>query len=123
MEFNTNKTQIMTNCVWHFNNSIYLHGELIETVDTFKYVGSILDDKGSTKKILSRNAQTNASFIKLYPIWNNRNLMLNSKIRLLHSLLSSIFLYACETRTISKELQRRITAMYFRCLRRLLKII
>ena len=72
----------MTNCEGHFYYSIYLHGELIETVDTFKYLGSILDDKGSTKKILSRNAQTTASFIKLNPIWNNRNVMLNSKIRL-----------------------------------------
>ena len=122
MEINTNKTQIMTNCEGHFNNSISLHGELIESVDTFKYLGSILDDNGSTKEILSRIAQTTASLTKLNPIWNDRNLTLISKILFLHSLASYIFLYACDTWTISKEFQRRITAMDFICLRRLLKI-
>ena len=122
MEINTNKTKIITNCEGHFNNSISLHGEIIEPVDTFKYLGSILDDNGSTKEILSRIAQTTASLTKLNPIWNDRNLTLNSKILFLHSLVISIFLYACETWTISKELQRRITEMDFRCLRRLLKI-
>ena len=54
MEINTNKTEIMTNCEGHFNNSISLHGEIIESVDTFKYLGFILDDNGSTKEILTR---------------------------------------------------------------------
>ena len=122
MEINTNKTKIMKNCEGHFNNSISLHGEVIESVDTFKYLGSILDDNGLTKEILSRISQMTASLTNLNPIWNNRNLTLNSKIRLLHSLVSSILLYACETWTIIKELQRSIIAMDFRCLRRLLKL-
>ena len=71
MEINTNK---MTNCEGHFNNSISLHGEVIESVNTFKYLGSILDDNESTKEIPSRIAQTTASLTKLNPIWNNRNL-------------------------------------------------
>ena len=36
MEINTNKKKIMKNCEGHFNNSISLHGEIIESVDTFK---------------------------------------------------------------------------------------
>ena len=86
MEINTNKTKIMTNCEGHFNNSISLHGEVIVTVDNFKYLDSILDDKGSTKEILSSIAQMTASLTKLNPIWNDRNLTLNSKIRILHHL-------------------------------------
>ena len=102
MEINTNKKKIMTNCEGHFKNSISLHCKIIKSVDTFKYLGSILDDNGSTKEILSIIAQTTASLTKLNPIWNNRNVTLNSKIILLHSLVSSIFVYACETWTISK---------------------
>ena len=64
MEISTNKTRSMTHCEGHFNNSISLHGEIIESVDTFKYLGSILDDNGSTKEILSRIAQTIASLTK-----------------------------------------------------------
>ena len=60
MEINTYKTKIMTKCEGHFNNSISLHGEIIESVDTFKYLGSILDANGSTKEIV----QTIASLTK-----------------------------------------------------------
>ena len=49
-------------------------------------------------------------------------LKLKLKIRLLQSLVNSIFLYACETWTITKELQRKITTLEIRCLRRLLNI-
>ena len=50
MAINTNKTKIMKNCEGHFNNSSSLHGEVIESVDTFKYLGSILNDNGSKRK-------------------------------------------------------------------------
>ena len=122
MEINTNKTKIMTHCEGYFNNSISLHGEIIESVDTFKFLGTILDDNDTKEEILSRIAHTTASLTKLNPIWNDRNVTLNSKMCLLNSLVISIFLYACEMWTISKELQRRITAMDFICIRRLLKI-
>ena len=121
MEINTWKTQVMTNCEEQFTTRI-LHGEEIKDVKTFKYLGSILDDKGSKKEIISRIAQTTSVLTKLSVIWNGRNIMLKSKIRLLHSLLSSIFLYACETWTITKELHRRISAMDYRCVRKILKI-
>ena len=40
----------------------------------------------------------------------------------MQSLVNSIFLYACETWTLSKDLQKRIRALEMRCLRRLLNI-
>ena len=47
---------------------------------------------------------------------------LSSKIRLMHSLVISIFLYACESWTLTAELQRRIQAMEMRCYRKILCI-
>ena len=44
------------------------------------------------------------------------------KIRLMQSLVNSNFLYACETWTIMKELQRKIKTLEMRCLRQLLNI-
>ena len=49
------------------------------------------------------------------PVWNDRGISLSSKIQLMHSLVTSIFLYACEPRTVTAELQRRIQAMEMRC--------
>ena len=38
------------------------------------------------------------------------------------SLVTSIFLYACESWTLTAELQRRIQAMEMRCCRKILRI-
>ena len=47
---------------------------------------------------------------------------LSSKIRLMRSLVTSIFLYACESWTLTAELQRRIQAMEMRCYHKILHI-
>ena len=48
------------------------------------------------------------------PVWKNRSISLSSKIPLMLSLVTSIFLYACESWTLTAELQRRIQAMEIR---------
>ena len=40
----------------------------------------------------------------------------------MHSLLTSIFLYACESWTLTAELHRRIQAMGMRCYHKILRI-
>ena len=40
----------------------------------------------------------------------------------MHSLVKSIFLYACESRTLTAELQRRIQVMEMSCYRKILRI-
>ena len=56
------------------------------------------------------------------PVWNDRSISLSSKIRLMRFLVTSIFLYACESWTLTAELQRRIQAMKMRCYRKVLRI-
>ena len=55
----------------------------------------------------------------MLPVWNDNNIFLSSKIRLMHSLVTSIFLYACKSETFTAELQRRIQAIKMRCYRRI----
>ena len=43
----------------------------------------------------------------------------SSKIQLMRSLVTSIFLYACESWTLTAEPQRRIKAMKMRCYRKI----
>ena len=66
--------------------------------------------------------QTTAAVTKLKVIWNNKNIAISSKIRLMRSLAMSIFLYACETWTITADIERRIQALEMRCFRKLLGI-
>ena len=47
-------------------------------------------------------AQATAALTKLKPIWRD-NISLGSKVKLMHSLVISIFLYACESWTLTAE--------------------
>ena len=88
----------------------------------FKYLGSAITDESSKPEILSRIAQTTAAVTRLRPVWDVRSISHSSKIRLMRSLVKSIFLYACELWTLTAELQRRTRAMEMRCYRKILRI-
>ena len=75
-----------------------------------------------TSLILSRTAQATAALTRLKPLWNDRSIPLSSKIRLMRSLVTSIFLYASESWSLTAELQRRIQAIDMRCYRKILRI-
>ena len=58
-------------CVQTTNNTsgisteIKVSGQKLETVTSFKYLGSVITDEGSKPEILSRIAQTRAALIRL----------------------------------------------------------
>ena len=81
-----------------------MNGQKLETVTSFKYLGSVITDEGSKPEILSKTAQATAALTRLKPLWIDKNISLSSKIRLMHSLVTSIFLYACESWTLTAEL-------------------
>ena len=60
-------------------------------------MGSVISDEGSKLEILSRIAQTTAAVTRLKPVWNDSSISLSSKIRLMRSLVTSIFLYGGES--------------------------
>lgn len=101
---------------------ITANGHELETVSQFKYLGAIINDEGSRNEILARSAQTLAALAKLKPVWRDKNIALKSKLKLVRTLVLSIFLYACESWTLTAELQRRIAALEMKCYRRILGI-
>ena len=104
------------------STQIKINGRKLETVRSFKYLGSVITDEGSKPEILIRITQITAALTRLKQVWNDRSISLSSKIRPVRSLVTSIFLYACESWTLTAELQRRIQAMEMRCYRRILRI-
>ncbi|KAK2174744.1 hypothetical protein NP493_779g00002 [Ridgeia piscesae] len=122
MQINAEKTKLMTNNTNGFSTDIRVNGEKIDCVNRFKYLGAIIADEGSKPEILATIAQATAALAKLKIIWNDRNIALSSKIRLMRSLVMSIFLYAWEFWTLTADKERRILAMEMRCLRKLLGI-
>ena len=55
-----------------------MNGQKLETVTSFKYLGSVVSDEGSKPEILSRIAQTAAALTRLKPVWNDRSISLSS---------------------------------------------
>ena len=84
-------------------------------------MGSVVSDKGSKTEILSRTAQTTAALTRWRPVWNDRN---SSQFQDMTDMLPcylSIFLYACESWTLTTEFKRRTQAMEMRCYRKILQ--
>ena len=105
----------MTNNISGINTEVKVNGQKLETATGFKYLGSVITDEGSKLDILSRIAQTTAALTRLKPVRNDRSISLSSRIQLMRSLVTSIFLYACKSWTLTTELQRRIQATGMRC--------
>ena len=80
MEISAEKTKLMTNNTSGINTEIKVNGQKLETVTSFKYLGSVITDEGSKPEILFRIAQTTAALTRLKPVWIDMNISLSSKI-------------------------------------------
>ena len=115
MDYKITDTNPDTNGI---QREIKVKGQKLGTVTSFKYLGAVVSDDGSKPEVLSRIAQATAALTKLKPIWRDNNISLGSKVKLMRSLVSSIFLYACESWTLTAELEKRTQAFEMRCYRR-----
>ena len=112
MEISQEKTRIMAkNNTEGATNDVTMNGQALESVSKFKYLSAIVTDEGSTPEMLSGNGSGH----KLKPMWNDKNVKLRTKVRLLRSPVISILLHACEAwqKPSSKErqVQRRWAAI------------
>ena len=73
MDISAEKTKLMTNNTSGINTEIKVNGEKLETVTSFKNLGSVITDEGSEPEILSGIAQTTAALTRLKPVWNDRS--------------------------------------------------
>ena len=68
MEISAEKTKLMTNNTSGINTEIKVNGQKLQTVTSFKYLGSVKTDEGSKCEKLSRTAQTKAALTWLKPV-------------------------------------------------------
>ena len=118
MQISAEKTKLMTNNTNGISSNIRVNGKKLKTVQSFKNMGAIVTDEGSMPEIRSMIAQTIAALTKLKIIWDDKNIDLSSKIRLLHSHGHIHILYSCETWTLTAEIERKIQTVEMRSFRR-----
>ena len=92
MEISAEKTKLMTNNTSGINTEIKVNGQKLETVTSFKYLGSVITVEGSKPVLLCRIAQATTALTRLKAVWIDKSISLSSKIRLMRSLVTSCML-------------------------------
>ena len=122
MKISAEKTKLMTNNANGIQRVIKVNGQKLGTVTSFKYLEAVVLDEGSEPEVFSRIAKATAALIKLKTIRRESSISLGSKVKLVRCFVISIFLYACESWTLTADLEKRTQAFEMRCYRRLLNI-
>lgn len=123
MELNVKKTKGFVAGDTREDLKIVVDGDDVETVDTFRYLGSIKRGDGSCiEDIKSRIGQTKRRFRELGNIWKDQHVTLTTKLHLMRSLVRSVSLFGCEAWTVSDNAVKRIRALEQWCYRSLLSI-
>ena len=69
----------------------------VQQVSHFKYLGAFIGSDGTIDRELSARIQkASGAFNQLSSIWNNRNILNNTKIRIYKAAVITILLYGCE---------------------------
>ena len=97
IEISPEKTKIMSNKSNGLTKTIKVKGYNLETVTNFKYLGAIVIDEGTKREVLTRIAQATSALTKLKTVWEDRKITSKHRIQILRSIVTSTFLYACET--------------------------
>ena len=122
MEISAEKTKLMTNSANGIQREINVKGQKLGTVTSFKYLGAVVSDDGSKPEVLPSIEQATAALTKLKPIWRDYNISLGSKVKLMRSLVISIFLYACKSWALTADLEKRTHSFEMGCYWRLSNI-
>ena len=107
MNISAKKTKPMTHSANSIQEEIKVKGQNLGLVTSFK------------PEVLSRIAQAIAALTQLEPIWRDNNIPLGLKVKLVRSLVISSLPYACESWTLTAELDKRTHAFEVLCYRRL----
>ena len=102
---------------------VILDENQIEEVDTFTYLGSVIDKQGGTDAdVKSRIGKARTAFTLLRNIWKSRQLKTKTKIRFFNSNVKAVLLYGSETWRTTKTIIKKVQTFINGCLRRILQI-
>ncbi|KAK6967526.1 hypothetical protein BgiMline_027350 [Biomphalaria glabrata] len=80
------------------NTPITVQGEALKEVESFTYLGSILDHHGRTDAdVRTCIGKARAAFHQMKNTWGSREISTTTKIRLFNTIVQPILLYGAET--------------------------
>ncbi|VDP56305.1 unnamed protein product [Schistosoma curassoni] len=79
-------------------NAITLYRGTLEELEIFKYLGSIIDERGgSDANVKARSGKAKTTFLQLNNIWNSKQLSTNIKVIIFNTNIKTVPLYRAET--------------------------
>ncbi|VDP19760.1 unnamed protein product [Schistosoma margrebowiei] len=104
-------------------NPITLDGETLEDVESFTYLGSIIDEQGgSDADVKARIGKARTEFLQLKNIWNSKQLSTNIKVRIFNTNTKAVPLYGTETWRTTTTTIKKVQVFINSCLRKILNI-
>ncbi|VDP42180.1 unnamed protein product [Schistosoma curassoni] len=80
------------------NNPMTLDEETLEELESFTYLGSIIDERGGYgADVKARIDTARIAFLQLKTIWNGKLLSTNIKVRIFSTNFKTVLLYGAET--------------------------
>ena len=122
LKINRKKTELMK-INTTANTPITVSGEPIREVESFVYLGSVVDKQGGTDRdVTARIGKARGAFVMLKNIWASKQISMVTKIRIFNSNVKSVLLYGCETWRTTKTMLLKIQTFLNTCLRRIYNI-
>ncbi|VDO95470.1 unnamed protein product [Schistosoma curassoni] len=105
------------------SNPITLDGETLEDVESFTYLGSIVDVQGgSDADVKARIGKARAAFLQLKNIWNSKQLSTNIKVIIFNTNVKAVLLYGAETWRTNTTIIKKVQVFINNYLRKILNI-
>nr|KAG5690470.1 hypothetical protein BaRGS_016470 [Batillaria attramentaria] len=122
LKINRKKTELMK-INTTANTPVTVGGEPIREVESFVYLGSVVDGQGVTDRdVTARIGKARAAMVMLKNIWASKVVSIRTKLRIFNSNVKSVLLYGCETWRTTKTMQQKIQTFLNTCLRRIFNI-
>ncbi|XP_076053702.1 uncharacterized protein LOC143032699 [Oratosquilla oratoria] len=101
------------------NLKINIDRTLLKQVGKFKYLSSIFTEDGRlNREIEMRVQKANSVSYQLAPFLKHPNIPIKTKAKLINSIFIPTLTYQCQTWTLTKSLEHKITTCEIQCLRR-----
>ena len=122
LKINRKKTELMKMNT-AANAPVTVGGELITEVESYVFLGSVVDQPGGTDRdVTARIDKARAAFVMLKNIWASGGISMRTKLRIFNSNMKSVLLHGCETWRTTLTMQQKNQTFFNTCLRRIYKI-
>ena len=103
--------------------SLELHGEPVERMSEFTYLGSIISETGGNDEDkTARIRKARSTFSVLMPVWEKKCIRLQTKLKIFNKNVKSALLFGSETWRSTKLLIKKLQTFINKCLTKILNI-